>query len=80
MKRFTLLSIAAIMAVFASCLFTACSDDQSKDGVKVKPTETFVFYVALAPRGIPSATDAVITACKRSLTTTARTAGRHNHG
>ena len=78
MKRFTLLSIAAIMAVFASCLFTACSDDQSKDGVKVKPTETFVFYVDLEQLGTKSAIDEVITDGNRSLIATVLTADSYN--
>ena len=78
MKRFTLLSIAAIMAVFASCLFTACSDDQSKDGVKVKPTETFVFYVDLEQLGTKSAIDEVMTDGNRGLIATVLTADSYN--
>lgn len=78
MKKRTFLAIATMAVVLVSGLFVACSDKETSKETKVKPTETFVFYVDLEQLGTKSAINEVITDGNRSLMATMLTADADN--
>lgn len=78
MKKRTFLAFATMAVVLACGLFAACSDNE-KSEAKVKPTETFVFYVDLEQLGTKSAINEVITDGNRSLMATLLTSNSYNN-
>jgi hypothetical protein len=77
MKKRTFLACVTMAVMLACGLFAACSDNE-KSEAKVKPTETFVFYVDLEQLGTKSAINEVITDGNRSLIATVLTADSYN--